>query len=381
MTVKKNFNEKYYRVQLFLGYDENGVRKYKNFYGTGKKDAELKRDEYKRLLSSGLSDKNPTLTNSLHEWLFEVIKPSGIKDSTFARYYDHYNAIKSTSMAFMKVADIQAMTIQKILNEMAEKNSYNFVLLIRKFLNRHFTYLVGTNMIMRNPMQGVQLPQKARETRTVSDFTYDPYTKAEKQLILLYMEQNHPVYWVVTSLLFKIGAREGEILGLRENDLLEDSIRIDSSLAWVKVIKPDGTYHYEYQNDSTKNKSSEREVFIDNEVHDLLKKARTLKNISKLKMGAAFTNSDLVFVNPTGSPIDANSYRKYLKKVQKELGLKIKTVHCIRHTFVTEMYEKGVDEMTVQEIIGHTKGSNITRDVYTHLRQENKKERMLKAIR
>lgn len=162
---------------------------------------------------------------------------------------------------------------------------------------------------------------------------------------------------------------------------MDDSIRIDSSLAWVKVINPDGTYHYEYQNDSTKNKSSERIIFIDQEVLDLLKKAKTLKSLYTLKLGPAFLKSDLVFVNPAGTPIDANSYRKYLKTVQRKLGLKIKTVHCIRHTFVTEMYEKGVDEMTVQEIIGHTKGSNITRDVYTHLRQEDKKERMLRAIR
>lgn len=42
---------------------------------------------------------------------------------------------------------------------------------------------------------------------------------------------------------------------------------------------------------------------------------------------------------------------------------------------------QGIDEMTVQEIIGHTKGSNITRRVYSHLRKETKKERMLAAIK
>lgn len=94
MAIKKNYKEQYFCSQLFIGYDEQGKPKYKSFYGSGKKEAETKRDEYKKQLAAGLKDVNPTLSKSIHDWLFEVIKPSGIKDSTFARYYDHYNAIK-----------------------------------------------------------------------------------------------------------------------------------------------------------------------------------------------------------------------------------------------------------------------------------------------
>lgn len=381
MAIKKNYKEQYFRSQLFIGYDEQGKPKYKSFYGTGKKEAETKRDEYKKLLAAGLKDVNPTLSTSIHDWLFEVIKPSGIKDSTFARYYDHYNAIKKTELTMVRVKQISAMAIQKILNQFSESESYNFVDLIRKFLKRHFEYLVGTDVILRNPMTGVQMPNKAKEKRKKKGFDYNPYTRVEKEMILLYMEQNHPVYWTITSILFKIGAREGEILGLKTNDIKKDHIIIDSSLAWVKVISRDGTYHYEYQNDSTKNASSERIIYVDEKVKALLRKAKIEKNKNRLKLGKSFQQSDLVFVNDTGTPIDANSYRKYVKTVQKRLGLPTKNIHCIRHTFVTECFERGVDEMTVQEIIGHTKGSNITREVYTHLRKENKKERMMEAIK
>lgn len=381
MAVKKNFEGKYYRVSLFLGYDDKGKRKYKYFYGEGMRDAERKRDAYKADLSAGLSDYNPTLRESLQDWLFEVIKPSGIKDSTFARYYDHYNTLKETDLIHTRVKNISAMAVQKILNSMAEQQSYNYVSLIRKFLNRHMTYLEGVKIIHSNPLKGVSMPQKVKEKRNQQKFDYNPYTSAEKSLILLYLEQKHPTYWVVTSLLFKLGAREGEILGLRVGDLKGDELSIDSSLSWVKVIDRDGSYHYEYQNDSTKNAASTRVIYVDEEVQTLIRKASTIKAKYKLKLGASFINNDLMFVNETGTPIDATSYRKYIRRVQKKLGLPEKTVHMMRHTFVTEMYEKGIDEMTVQEIIGHTKGSNITRMVYSHLRKETKKERMLAAIK
>lgn len=40
--------------------------------------------------------------------------------------------------------------------------------------------------------------------------------------------------------------------------------------------------------------------------------------------------------------------------------------HCMRHTFATRCYEKGVKEKVVQKILGHRK-LDMTLNVYTHV--------------
>ena len=45
------------------------------------------------------------------------------------------------------------------------------------------------------------------------------------------------------------------------------------------------------------------------------------------------------------------------------------TPHCMRHTFATRCYEKGVKEKVVQKILGHSK-LDMTLNVYTHTTDE-----------
>lgn len=51
------------------------------------------------------------------------------------------------------------------------------------------------------------------------------------------------------------------------------------------------------------------------------------------------------------------------------------------YSAVTECYYKGIDEMTLQAIIAHAKGSEITKKIYTHLRQDDIKVKKLEAIK
>lgn len=44
--------------------------------------------------------------------------------------------------------------------------------------------------------------------------------------------------------------------------------------------------------------------------------------------------------------------------------------HILRHTRITRLNECGVDIMVIQTLVGHTLGSNITRDHYITITDE-----------
>lgn len=66
----------YFRVTATIGRDSDGKLIRKQFYGTGKKDAEAKRDEYLTGIKNGLNlnFKEVTLGKLIHSWLFEKIR-------------------------------------------------------------------------------------------------------------------------------------------------------------------------------------------------------------------------------------------------------------------------------------------------------------------
>ena len=113
MAVKTNYskgNHKYFRTSLLLGYDSNGKKIYKEFYGKTKSEAEKKKEEYKYDLKNGLNKnaENETMNDSFKIWLLEVIMPSGIKTSTFETYESIYRLyIKDSTLGIRKIKDIK----------------------------------------------------------------------------------------------------------------------------------------------------------------------------------------------------------------------------------------------------------------------------------
>ena len=80
-----------------------------------------------------------------------------------------------------------------------------------------------------------------------------------------------------------------------------------------------------------------------------------------------------LFVNNTGYRLQAQSVRKILKNIIKQIELpKNVTPHKFRHSFATKMLENGADLRVVQELLGHASISNT--QIYTHISSKHLKD-------
>ncbi|WP_368087142.1 tyrosine-type recombinase/integrase [Paenibacillus sp. cl6col] len=76
-----------------------------------------------------------------------------------------------------------------------------------------------------------------------------------------------------------------------------------------------------------------------------------------------------------GEPIRPSQLRHDYEKIINKRGLPYIRFHDLRHSFTTNLWELGFDD--IQEVLGHSSVA-ITGDIYTHMRDEKKKNLMAK---
>lgn len=137
------------------------------------------------------------------------------------------------------------------------------------------------------------------------------------------------------------GLRRGECLGITRQDIDFDKLTLDIN----KSINA-GT-----KETNTKNQVSIRNIPIFKRTLPILDKYKSLNPSERL-----FKCSPSVI-------------NKAFKTIKDKLKLSI-TIHSLRHNFITKLTEKGIQEHIIQKLVGHAKDSNITKKVYTHIRNE-----------
>ena len=78
------------------------------------------------------------------------------------------------------------------------------------------------------------------------------------------------------------------------------------------------------------------------------------------------SNNDNYFLLSNNiEPVEPRCFRKQYKKVLLDAGINFKKYHTLRHTFATNLIEKGADPKSVSELLGHSK-IHTTLDLYVH---------------
>lgn len=115
-------------------------------------------------------------------------------------------------------------------------------------------------------------------------------------------------------------------------------------------------------------KASRRSVRLNRTAAAALRAHRTRQNEERIA-APEWWDSDLVFPNRVGKPMDPNNlYHREYKSVLKRVGLAEHgfTFHALRHTFATALFVRGEHPKKVQSLLGHSSTTQ-TMDTYSHL--------------
>ncbi len=152
-----------------------------------------------------------TFDDWFHEWI-TIYKQNTVKQGTVDSYRKHYSAYMKESIGSMKLADIRAEHLQKLLNHMSDEGyADDTITLTYCVLSGIFKQAYKNELISKNPFFLITRPRgKAKKERVV-------FTKEQQELYMRYTERSY--LRNLFHLAMCTGMRNGELRGLLWSDI------------------------------------------------------------------------------------------------------------------------------------------------------------------
>ena len=172
--------------------------------------------------------------------------------------------------------------------------------------------------------------------------------------------QSEPAFRHIKKLAKLFDTPESELLGLKWQDIdwEKQTISIEKTLTYLKG---------EFILEEPKTKGSCRTIPLFPEAVEVLKRWKKQWLEERIKLGADWPNTDLVFPSEAHTPMNPRNFLRTLKSILKEAGLSPDiTIHSLRHTYATILLTEGEHPKVVQELLGHA-SITTTLDIYSRV--------------
>ena len=273
-------------------------------------------------------------------WM-NTYKKGKLKPRTWQTYNQYLTAQLFPAFGGMNIEDITAKDVQAYLNankEQAGKSLKNYLNLLKQILDS----AVEDKIIEENPAASSRIFNPSDKKTPRKALSVDQL----KEIIDAMHRMGNCEEKLLLALFIHTGARRGEVLGLRWED-------IDFDKKFVHIRRNNTQITGEGAHiGTTKTKNGARGVPFGDHFKELL---------------LPFRSTGYVFGGE--KPFQSWDYDKLMRRLNKRVNLYGATAHTLRHTYLTMLAGEGVDLKTLQTIAGHA-NIQTTMDIYVSPRTD-----------
>lgn len=235
------------------------------------------------------------------------------------RYMNDYLTVKHNGPIYMEditLEDIESYMYYKKEKGLSTASRRRAIYVLRSFYN----YCLKKDICDKNlpaMLEPIKVKEKEREFITEEEF---------EELVGAISQ---PVIRSVVQTMFYTGGRISEIIKLKLEDVdLEERV--------VHIIEGKG--------------NKDRNIPINDKLYDILK--NYLENIREVD---AHIETDRFFANKSTGKVSTSYVNECIKRAITKLGWeKDISSHVLRHSFGTNLLEKGASLVSIQKLLGHT---------------------------
>lgn len=292
----------------------------------------------------------PTFRQVAESW--EREHRQNIHPRTWNNYAAHYKEIL-TRHGNRRMEEV---TAQMVINHLtaAKLKGYSVTVVnsIRSLYRMIFDYAIAHDQAQFNPVASVRLPKGMKRGKRVAP--------TDEQMKVIFANADAP-FGLFPVFLLCTGLRKSEALALtwEDVDFANREISVTKSIDYTVGANP--------QVKPPKTDAGIRTVPIIDLLHDRLVEAHSASTSAYI-----FPAEESTRGGKGGGMMTLRGYEgAWLRYCEAsglmENGKPAITAHHLRHGTATLMFELGVDELTAQRILGHSR-IEITREIYTDLR-------------
>lgn len=285
------------------------------------------------LVKSGVDICNEETLGHFAQMWFDIYKKPYLREKSLDTIKYVLNHQILPVLGNYRLRDISPMQIQALMAGLSGKsNSLQSKVLIH--LRSIFTVAIENGLVAKSPVSSTLLLNRVKDIRA-------------RTFLLIALHT---------------GMRRGEIIGLlwKDIDFEEKVIHVcHNAIIKEKVTTISG---------DLKTKAGRRDIPLSEELERWL-----LEQKSRTCSEYVFTMKDL-------RPMTQSSYKSMWRHIEKELPDNHISAHILRHTYITRMFEAGLDIKEIQYLAGHST-VDMTLRLYTHYDQQSRKSKTAEKVR
>lgn len=355
-----------YSVVLELARDpETGRRRQKWHSGfRTKAEAERARTDLLAKLDQGLyvEPRSTTVGEFLHEWLDTI--GTTVRRNTVDSYRRNLENHVVPRIGSVKLHQVDAGTLNGLYEQLLREGrrdgrgglAARTVRYIHTMLHRAFKDAVRWGRLGRNPADAADPPTAGHGGARAEITTWDAETL--RRFLARARAEGERWYapWV---LLATTGARRGEVLGLRWDDVDLEAGRISIRQS-LTVVQHEPIW------EPPKTAKGRRAIALDAGTVSVLREWRRAQLEERMLLGTGWPDTGLAFTTAEGRLVHPEAFSKVFDRRVAAWRFPHLTIHGLRHTWATLALASGVHPRVVQERLGHSTIA-VTLDTYSHV--------------